>query len=117
MPFGIMAPSSQLFIGDSPVQYVTTHLYLGVWFDSRLSFRAEVNHLRDRTKLRLSALRALAGKGGEASYKVLRLFYTQAIRSIVDYGTPALLSLDATLLTKLEVIQNEALRAITDSPM
>lgn len=110
-------PRHQLLLGHTPVEYTTTHRYLGVIFDSKLTFKPEVAYLRTRANSRLNALKFLAGKGRGASQKVLKLFYIQAIRSLVDYAAPAILTLNHQELQKLEVIQNNAMRTITNSPM
>lgn len=51
-----------------------------------------------------------------AGFKVLRLFYIQAIWSLVDYCALALLTLKPNQVTSLEIIQNRAMRTILAAP-
>lgn len=48
----------------------------------------------------------------DTGFKVLRLFYTHTIQSLVDYSAPVLLTLDLDQLVSLETIQNKAMSTI-----
>lgn len=98
------------------LEIATTHQYLGVWLDSRLSFATQVRYLRERAAARTNILRALSARSAGASYRVMRAFYVHAIRSVIDYSAPCLCSLSLALLSKLEVAQNDALRVILGAP-
>ncbi|MPC42308.1 RNA-directed DNA polymerase from mobile element jockey [Portunus trituberculatus] len=52
MSFGLQPFSQPLTINGAPIRHVTTHRYLGVYFDSRLTFTRHVAHVADRTKAR-----------------------------------------------------------------
>ncbi|KAK8385117.1 hypothetical protein O3P69_012125 [Scylla paramamosain] len=51
-----------------------------------------------------------------ASFTVLRMFYIQAIRSIIQYAAPCITIAKDTNIAGLEVIQNKALRLILWTP-
>ena len=116
MTFRLPALTNPLQICDSQITQVTTHQYLGVWFDSRLTFRPQVRYLIERALVRLSALHHISGRGSGASVKVKRNVYTAAIRSIIDYCAPCLAGLSDNSFNSLEVIQNEPMRTILGAP-
>ena len=117
LPIKITAPMQQLKIQGINIQWVTSHQCLGIWLDSKLSFNPQVEYLRERTKSRNAALRYLSSLEGGAGYTVLKTFYTAAIRSLIDYAAPTLITLSPTQLERLEVIQNNAMRTILGAPM
>lgn len=116
MPVGMPSPERPFQIANQDLAYTTTHQYLGVWLDSHLRFGTQVRYLRERAATRTNILRALSKQNTGASYRVLRAFYTHAIRSIIDYCAPCLCSLSPALTKKLEVAQNDALRVILGAP-
>ena len=109
-------PEAHLTVQDTPLQWVDSYRYLGVWIDAKLRFGKEVRHLMDATRARLHLLRAMTRPRLGAGYKVLRTYYVQAVRSVVDYAAVALVSLPDSQWKKLEVLQNQALRTITAAP-
>ncbi|XP_050706457.1 uncharacterized protein LOC126991839 [Eriocheir sinensis] len=100
----------------TPVPWVHVYKYLGVTLDSRLSFTPYVNRLRQTVATRTNIMRALARTAGGASDRVLRLFYLQAVRACVDYGTPCLMTVNPAALRPLETAQNAAIRTIVGAP-
>jgi len=117
MTFGLQPPELPFLFDGAEIQYTTLHQYLGIWLDSQLSFKKHVRYLKDRAAARTRALKSISYKGAGASFTVRRTFYMYAIRSIIDYSAPCLPGLKSSLLTSLEVIQNDALRAILGAPM
>ncbi|KAG0720026.1 WD repeat-containing protein 81 [Chionoecetes opilio] len=106
MAFGCDAPHAPLYMLDTPLSWVTSHQYLGIWLDNRLNLRTHVAYLQERENSRISVLRAITGLKGGASCQVKRTFYIHAIRSLLDYSAPCLISLTNTLHQKLEATQN-----------
>ena len=104
-------------LGNDPIQWVTQHQVLGIWLDNQLNFNKEIDHLRQITKGRNSALKHIKGKDKGAKLHIARTFYIQAVRSIVDYAAPTLIKLGDSQISKLEVIQNDAMRAMLRAPM
>ncbi|XP_050710063.1 uncharacterized protein LOC126994835 [Eriocheir sinensis] len=105
-----------LDLDGTPVPWVHVYKYLGVTLDSRLSFAPYLNHLRQAMVTRTNIMRSLARTAGGASDRVLRLFYLQAVRACVDYGTPCLMTVDPAALQPLETAQNAAIRTILRAP-
>ena len=116
MTIGMLLPERPFQIAGQGLAFTTTHQYLGLWLDSHLRFGTQVRYLRERVASRTNILRALSVHNTGASHRVLRAFYTHAIRSIVDYCAPCLCSLSPALTKKLEVAQNDALRVILGAP-
>ena len=110
-------PVATLNLGGRRLAWSTAHRYLGVWFDPQLSFRPQVTYLRDLLAARQRVLRVISSLDGGAHFDVKRLFYMQAMRSLVDYSAPCLPALGGSLVAKLEVAQNHALRLILGAPM
>ncbi|XP_063590245.1 uncharacterized protein LOC134767129 [Penaeus indicus] len=106
----------QLYIGNTPLEWVPSYKCLGIFFNSELSATTHLRFLLERTRSRLCILRKLTSCKTGAGFKVLRLFYTHAIRSLVDYSAPALLTLSSSQIVSLETIQNRAMRSILAAP-
>ncbi|XP_027224934.2 uncharacterized protein [Penaeus vannamei] len=106
----------QLYIGNIPLEWVPSYKCLGIFFNSELSATTHLRFLLRSTQSRLNVLRRLTSSKLGAGFKVLRLFYTHAIRSLVDYSAPALLTLKPDQLASLETIQNRAMRTILAAP-
>ena len=109
-------PDEALRIQGARLEWTGAYQYLGVWIDQGLTFKKQVRYLRERTKHRLTVMRAMTNSRSGATLKVLRLFYIQAVRSLVDYSSVALVSLTKTKKTDLEKVQNVAMRTILDAP-
>lgn len=66
---------------------------------------------------RLRILRAITATEGEADFRVLKLFYLEAIRSIVDYVAPLLATTTPIQMDHLEKLQNAALGVMLGTPL
>lgn len=84
--------------------WVTTHRYLGILLDQRLSFRSHISHLKTATTARLKVMRFLTGVKGIAGFNVLHTLYIHAVRSMLDYSAPCLLTTSLTLVEGLEIV-------------
>lgn len=69
-----------------------------------------IQKIVDKCKKVLNVMRCLCGVEWGASRPALRTIYTGLIRSIFDYGCIIYGSAAKTCLSKLDVIQNQALR-------
>ena len=113
-------------INGTPIEWVNTYRYLGIVFDSKLSFTPLIKDLVTRMKARLNIMRTLAGTVKGAIVRALRQFYIQAIRSLVDYAAPILsiapkspedhLHPTSRLTSPLQRVQNTALRTVLRAP-
>ena len=83
---------------DIPLTWVTTHQYLGIWLNSRFTFRAHIAHLQERAASRISVLQVNTSLKGDASFQVKTPFYIHAIPSLLgSVQRPCLISLTKTL--------------------
>lgn len=116
MFLGSSTPREALHIQDSPIEWVTSYKYLGVWITKNQGADKQLRYLQETTKNRTNVMRAMTSPSLGASYKVLRTYYLQAVRSIIDYAAPVVLTLNPQQQRKLEVIQNNAMRTILGAP-
>ena len=90
--------------------------YLGVIFDSRLTWEHHINNISQRAYGRLNILRAMASLSKKHNPSLLTQLYNTTTRSIFEYSSVCIISSANTHLQKLQVIQNEALRIILKVP-
>ena len=109
-------PAWQLRVQGVELAWIDSYQYLGVWVDKRLSFTAHAAYLRERTQARLNVMRAMTRPTAGATFSVLRLYYVQAVRSLVDYSAPVLAALSPSQQERLEVVQNTAMRTMLGAP-
>lgn len=114
--FNSNRPEVPLRVQQTEIEWVLSHQYLGIWLDCRLNLQQLVRTTKDRVKARLNVMRAMTATEGGANFRVLRLFYLQAIRSIIDYAAPLLATISTTQMGELEKLQNEALRIMLGAP-
>ena len=82
--------------------------FLGLEIDGILAYKKHTDSVVDRASRRLNVLRVLASNGTDAS--TLMRLYKIYVRPIVEYGSAAFMSAPKTQLTRLQQIQNEAIR-------
>ncbi|XP_068218943.1 uncharacterized protein [Palaemon carinicauda] len=110
-------PPPPLLINDNPIEWVPNFIYLGVNINHKFLSSVQVKLLKNKVNNRYNAMKRICTLNKGATSHLLRLFYVQAVRSQVEYASPVLTSVPAVSLTSLEVIQNNAMRLITGSPM
>ena len=110
-------PQRPLTIGQQPIEWVEHYKYLGVYIDKQLKFDQQVNYLRERAKARLAPMRFMTSIREGAQFEIQRLFYMATTRSLIDYSAPTLVNLTDHQYTRLEVLQNNALRLMLGAPM
>ncbi len=84
--------------------------FLGVTLDARLTFAEHIKKMEDKCKKVINVMRCLTGREWGASCSSLKSIYVAVIRSVLDYGSIVVGSAAKSLLMRLEVIQNQALR-------
>merc|ERR1712035_95892 len=93
MAIRAVTPAHQLRVQGVQLAWTGSYNYLGVWLDQHLSFTAEVTYLRERARARVNVMRAMTRPSAGATLSVLRVYYVQAVRSLVDYSAPVLVAL------------------------
>ena len=99
-----------LKLDDHRISFVESFKYLGIIFDSKLSYKAHVDHVAIKCLKRINLLRMLSGTSWGASQKPLLTIYRATIRPILEYGLGVYLFATKTVLKKLNSIRNSALR-------
>lgn len=95
--------------------------FLGVYFDTKLTWREHIKYTVYKCKKVLNVMRCLAGLEWGACFSALKYIYIALIRSKLDYGCTVYGSAAKSVLTELDVVQARALRicleAIITSPV
>ena len=100
-------------LNEVPLKRDENPKYLGLTLDPRLTLTQHIECTVNKARSRLGLIKALAGTSWGAGAKLLRTLYCSTIRPILEYATPVLNLASETALTKLDRIQNGALRLIT----
>uniref|UniRef100_A0A8C1XU29 Uncharacterized protein n=1 Tax=Cyprinus carpio TaxID=7962 RepID=A0A8C1XU29_CYPCA len=103
-------PSLNVKMYGCQLEQISVVRFLGMWMDSKLNFRFHIQKLIEKCKKGINVLRCLSGAEWGASCHALKRIYCAVIRSNIDYGCIVHSSANKTLLNKIEVIQNQALR-------
>ncbi|XP_068237080.1 uncharacterized protein [Palaemon carinicauda] len=106
-----------LNLPGTPIEWVNNFTYLGVNLNFRLSPTPKITLLKHKAHSQLNALRCITSLNQGATHHILRLFYIQAVRSLVEYAAPVLTTLSPTQEKTIEVIQNNAMRTILGAPI
>ena len=91
--------------------------FLGITLDPGLHLHKNTEKIVSRAKKRLNMLRKLKGSKWGVSSSLIIITFKILIRSIIDYAAMTLPLLSATSLTKLEVIQRQAIRIAYRCPL
>lgn len=102
-------PNQYLYIDTQQIQCVSTYKCLGEVFNSQGDSSAQLRHVLQKTKSRINVLCRRSATEMGAGFHVLRTFYIQGIRSIIDYSATSLKALTPVQLMKLETVQNKCM--------
>ena len=86
--------------------------FLGIIFDSKLSFNEYFKYIRKRCFDRLKIIKILSSKKWKLSKKVLINIYKSLIGSIIDYSALLVNLISNSLKDFISVTQNSAIRTI-----
>ena len=103
----------KLKLGDNALEFKTEAKFLGMTFDSQLSWGKHITEIIRRCKKDLNLMRYLSGTKFGADKLTLLAIYKTLIRSKIDYGCQAYASATKTQLLRLDRIQSAALRIVT----
>ena len=101
-------PSLKLYNTDIPV--VEEAKFLGILFDSKLSFKAHIANLKKKCLKAMNLLRVVAHTDWGADSTTLLRLYRSLVRSKLDYGCIVYGSARKSYLDTLDRVQNAALR-------
>ena len=86
--------------------------FLGIKFDSRLTWSPHISQIIEKIKPRMNLLRSLTGTKYGSNKKTLLMIYKALIRSVFDYACPLFIGASAAQLKRLDKIQNRALQIV-----
>lgn len=102
--------TSNIILGNSPIPNRDSHKFLGVIFDSRLSWLPHIKHIKNKCSSDIALLRSLATYHWGAHRDTLLNIYKAVSLAKLDYGSQCYSSAAPSYLKKLDPIQNSALR-------
>ena len=102
-----------LVAASADIELVQSYKFLGATVPSDLRFIGHVDAKVETGRKRNRVLKCLATKSWGCSAETQRLIYVQYIRPAMEYASPSWTPwISDTAVKKLQVVQNEALRAI-----
>jgi len=103
----------ELKYNDITLKVVKKVKFLGLIFDSKLSWRDHIKFIVEKCTTRVNLLRCIAGNNWGANKENLVYVFKALIRSRIEYGCEVYGSANKRLLHCLDVIQNKCLRVCT----
>ena len=100
----------ELTLDDVRIEVVQEFKFLGLLFDSKLSFIPHINYLSNKCQKAINLLRVVSSMDWGADRKVLLRLYRSLVRSKLDYGCVVYGSARQSYLRKLDSIHNQGLR-------
>ena len=108
-----IAPPPQLKLGDQQLVYKPSAKFLGLEFDSKLTWNPHLKKLKSGCQKLLGIMKMISYQSYGATQACLVKIYRTYVRSKLDYGSIVYTSATQTELQKLDVVANEALRIAT----
>ncbi|KAI5712434.1 hypothetical protein M8J75_008318 [Diaphorina citri] len=99
------------------IEYKTSHKLLGITLDTEFSFKIHLENIKSKAHKALNCIKILNGKRYGVNRNILARIYKATIRPILDYGSTIYDGAKESDLNKLEVIQNSALRIISETQL
>lgn len=103
-------PHIHLSLNGTILEQTPNAKFLGLTFDSTLTWRQHIQELRLKCSQRLNLLKTLNGTTWGADKKCLLRLYQSHLRSVLDYGSIVYSTASQSTLKKLNTVQNQALR-------
>ena len=107
----------RLTLGGHQIEPSRCAKFLGVTFDSSLSFNSHVDQVVTRCRQRLNILKALRGTDWGSGPETITGVYKQFIKPVLLYGSAAFLRLSTTQAIRLQRVENWALRIAMRLPI
>ena len=100
-----------LKLGDSVINFVTEHKFLGLIWDSKLTFHAHLQYLLNKCRKALNIIKVLSHSNWGSDTKTLLKLFRSLIRSKLDYGCTVYMNakVDADL-EALNVLHRQGIR-------
>jgi len=98
-----------LIIQGKEIAYKKQFKFLGVVFDSQLTWSPHIQYIVDKCARPLNLMRSISAQSWGGGKRVLLMVYRALILSLLDYGCLAMGNAADTVLAKLATIQSKAL--------
>ena len=99
-----------LFLGDQEIGFVKEAKFLGLTWDTKLTFLPHIHYLKKKCNKALNILKVLAHTDWGADQSTLLHLYRSLIRSKLDYGCFVYGSARESYIKQLNPILNQAMR-------
>ena len=110
-----------LKLDNDPIQFVKEAKFLGLIWDTKLTFEPHIKYLKARCQKSLNIFKVLSRTEWGADQTTLLKLYRSLVRSKLDYGCLVYGSASKTALAKLDPVHNQGLRlslgAFSSSPV
>ena len=111
------SPNLTVSIQGEAVQETSAYKFLGVWFDTHLTFRKHCVEVARRARSRTRVLQALAGSNWGPQTNTLLLFFRTFVEPVCLYGIASWgTAAKDSNLNIVEVVRNEGLRTASGLP-
>lgn len=102
--------SFQLDIDGIPLKISSQFKYLGVTFDAKCRWQAQIDDTARKCTKRINFLRSISGSWWGAHPSDMLTIFKATVRAILEYGAVAIIDLSASRMLRLQRIQWRALR-------
>ena len=106
-------PEPLLKLYKEPIQYKNSTKFLGIIFDTRLTWEPHIEHLKIECTKTLNMIKVLSHTTWGADRKSLLMLHNSLILSKIDYGCQIYASATKSKLSKLNPVHNAGLRLST----
>ena len=108
------SPSIRVF--SEQVNGVSEAEFLGAAFDSRLTWEPQKRKIVAKAYQRLNLLRSISAQANNPKSDMLKTLYTSTIVFVFEYPSISIGTAADTHLQKLQLVQNQAMRVILNTP-
>lgn len=103
-------------LGEEEIKFCDRVKYLGVIFDAKLLFKEHIKDVIGRVDRRVTSLASLCKRRFNIGVEAALTAYKAHVKPLLTFGSPAFAGIDNGLFDKLEIRQNNAIRAIFRAP-
>ena len=105
-----------LTLYGEPLKIYPQVKFLGIIFDSKLTFQKHFEDVLERCNQRYHRLRLLANKKWGPSPATLIQIYKQCVRPIFEYGSLSTITASDSIISKIQRLQNQFIRLALHLP-
>ena len=98
------------------IEWKASVKYLGIHLDSKLKFNKHVTELKSKGLAAIAVLKSIFNRRSALSTKNKILVYKQLIRPVMTYACPVWSNTSNSNFSKLQVVQNKAIKIIYNTP-